>query len=135
MFMEILYKQTALFPLVAADTKHESLFIDRLKHLAELPPPPPSGSVAPAPPRVPSRGYRDSKEPRTLSPSQPPQPWPVSPKQESDSWFFPLLVILLGSGEEEGKKKGYSGVLPTPYGFTQCHNTCQALFQTLEIQP
>ena len=55
-----------------------TFFIDRLKHLAELPPLPPEWICYPSPPTRPIAGYR---VPRSLR--LPPQPPAVSPKQES----------------------------------------------------
>lgn len=55
MFMEILYKQTALFPLSSCrDRARVTFFIDRLKHRA-VPPPHPGGSVT-SPPTLPGPG-------------------------------------------------------------------------------
>ena len=117
MFMEILYKQTALFPL--SSCRYEAavtFFIDRLKHLTELPPAPAAG-LLPQPTHASHRGIPTSKEPNACFSARPglPSPWPSLQSKNPDSRFFPLPVILLGPREEEGEERGISWLpLPTP---------------------
>ena len=124
MFMEILYKQTALFPLSSCRYKAAvTFFIDRLKHLAELPPLPPPVNLLPQPTHASRRELPSSKEPPLASRPVPASPAPGRlPKARMlTAGSFPCWWFCWGQGRKREKKRVHIGFpSPPPYGFSQC---------------
>lgn len=109
MFMEILYKQTTLFPLSSCRDRARVTFLLKGLNTPQCPDLHPERICYQPTHASRAHGYcSGSRSLPILGWAGIPSPWTSPQSRYLHSWFFPLLVVLFRWGKQGGKRRAYN---------------------------